>query len=192
MKKATGWKVFATTALCGVVLAGAIYYANCVYVPAQKAAVIAEAKPTSEKKKEPNYTVHKSTAVSNAAAPTSVAKDAAKSAAPAVTVTQKDSKNVYVKRTWSDKTSTTTAKTVVKPAASTPKKTTSAPAIKKASTAVKKPVASTAAPKNGAERVVNGKKQMYDEVFGWVDEGSGSQDTYLDMETSGEYIGEMG
>lgn len=57
---------------------------------------------------------------------------------------------------------------------------------------MKKPVVSTSAPKNGAERVVNGRKEVYDEVFGWIADSSGGEDTYIDNELTGEYVGEMG
>lgn len=54
---------------------------------------------------------------------------------------------------------------------------------------------SSSTPKNGDTRVVNGEKQVYDEVFGWGADTSGGTPDYIGNsgdELSGVQVGEMG
>ncbi|BAL01335.1 hypothetical protein OBV_41360 [Oscillibacter valericigenes Sjm18-20] len=55
-----------------------------------------------------------------------------------------------------------------------------------------KPSSST--PQNGDTRVVDGQKQVYDDVFGWIADSSGGASDSIDMpdELSGIQVGEMG
>lgn len=197
MKKIRNRKTIIATLLCGVVLAGVIYYVNFVYVPAQKA-VASETKSASEKSDQHQYTV-KEPGKSVPSADTSASQTNSTSASGSdVTVTKKGS-DVYVKRTWGDKTSTPAATAKVaasKPAVSTtvPKKSSVTTVKPKTvqSTSVKKPSSSSSTPKNGDERVVNGQKEVYLDGFGWGADTSGGKNTYIDNELTGEYVGEMG
>lgn len=52
---------------------------------------------------------------------------------------------------------------------------------------------SSSAPQNGDTRVVDGQKQVYDEVFGWIADSSGGTSDYIEMgPDTGNYVGEMG
>jgi len=215
-------KVATALTICGVVLVGAIYYTNSIYIPNAKKDLAEKEDSSAQADQSSDYHYTISSIQGDQGAAGSSSSDSS------VQVTKESNGDVTINRTWDAKkgdldTSTASpdsktsanigsggakiigsdgtyqGETPAKSSSSTTTKSTTSGTSKSSSsstTATKKSDStstSSSTPKNGDTRTVNGQKQIYDEVFGWgVDTSGGTLDNIEMAPPSGEYVGDFG
>jgi len=228
--KVRNWKIVSAAALCSVLLVGAIYYTNCVYIPniqEEQAAAADASSSDPASSKEYHYTIHTSgtDGVSSASGSSGTAAGSGNSADSRVKVTTADNGDVTINRTWDADPDELDTSTVSPDAtasanigsgggnivssdgayhgetpttATTPSTTTSGTKTTPSggtgsTTTTPTGGTTTSTPQAGDTRTTtSGEKQVYVDGFGWIADTSGGTSDYLDMETTGEYVGKMG
>lgn len=219
MKKSI--KIATALTICGVVLVGAIYYTNNIYIPSVKKnqAKKADSSVQTEQTSDYHYTISTNVPVSSGSSA------AGSSLGSNVQVTKNSNGDETINRTWDAKkgdldtsTSSPDSKTSANIGSGGAKITSSdgtykgeTPAKSSSSTTTKSTTPSTSkssgstktgsstktagsTPKNGDTRTVDGQKQVYIDGFGWVMDASGGESPTIGNadDDLGKQVGEMG